>query len=54
MTAPPSVTMLWGEDAFLLREVALELLGDVRAVEVDAADWLPPRPEWGRRRPVGP
>lgn len=34
------VTLLWGEDSFLLREAALELLGDdVRAVEVDAADW---------------
>ncbi|MDP9184606.1 MAG: DNA polymerase III subunit delta [Actinomycetota bacterium] len=40
MTARPSgVTLLWGEDAFLLREAALEVLGDVRAVEVDAADW---------------
>jgi DNA polymerase-3 subunit delta len=40
MTQMPSVvSLLWGEDAFLLREAALELLGDVRAVEVDAADW---------------
>lgn len=37
MSAP--VTLLWGEDAFLLREAALELLGDVRAVEVDASEW---------------
>jgi DNA polymerase-3 subunit delta len=37
LTAP--VTLLWGEDAFLLREAALELLGEVRAVEVDAAEW---------------
>jgi DNA polymerase III subunit delta len=34
-----AVTLLWGEDAFLLREAALALLGDVRATEVDAADW---------------
>ncbi len=34
-----AVTLLWGEDAFLLREAALELLGEVRAVEVDAAEW---------------
>jgi DNA polymerase-3 subunit delta len=33
------VLLLWGEDAFLLREAALEQLGDVRATEVDAADW---------------
>jgi DNA polymerase-3 subunit delta len=33
------VVLLWGEDAFLLREVALEVLGDVRAAEVDAAEW---------------
>jgi DNA polymerase-3 subunit delta len=41
---PPSssrapVHLLWGEDAFLLRETALELLGDLRPREVDAADW---------------
>jgi DNA polymerase-3 subunit delta len=36
--APP-VVLLWGEDAFLLREAALELLGDLRATEVDAAEW---------------
>jgi DNA polymerase-3 subunit delta len=34
-----SVSLLWGEDAFLLREVALAALGDVRPVEVDAAEW---------------
>jgi DNA polymerase III subunit delta len=33
------VTLLWGDDGFLLREAALERLGDVRATEVDAADW---------------
>jgi DNA polymerase-3 subunit delta len=36
---PPAVTLLWGEDAFLLREAALELLGDLRPTEVDAAEW---------------
>lgn len=40
-TAPKEapVFLLWGEDPFLLREAALELLGDVRATEVDAAEW---------------
>ena len=33
------MTLLWGEDAFLLREAALQLLGDLRVTEVDAADW---------------
>ena len=37
MTAP--VTLLWGEDAYLLREAALDLLGDLDATEVDAVDW---------------
>ena len=37
--AKPNVLLLWGEDPFLLREGALEVLGDVRATEVDAADW---------------
>jgi DNA polymerase-3 subunit delta len=37
MTAP--VYLLWGEDTFLLREAALELLGDLHAREVDAAGW---------------
>ena len=31
--------MLWGEDAYLLREAALARLGDVRPTEVDAAEW---------------
>lgn len=41
MTAKPSaaVTLLWGEDDFLLREAALELLGGLRPTEVDAAEW---------------
>ena len=36
-TAP--VTLLWGEDAYLLREAALALLGETKATEVDAAQW---------------
>lgn len=31
--------MLWGEDAFLLRETALGMLGGIKATEVDAAEW---------------
>jgi DNA polymerase-3 subunit delta len=34
-----SVFLLWGEDPFLLREAAAEVLGDVQPVEVDAAEW---------------
>lgn len=37
-TAPP-VTLLWGEDGFLLREAALAILGETKATEVDAAAW---------------
>jgi DNA polymerase III subunit delta len=37
--APGPVALLWGEDAFLLREAALARLGDVRPVELDASDW---------------
>jgi DNA polymerase III subunit delta len=33
------VVLLWGEDAFLLREAALNHLGDVRATEIDATEW---------------
>jgi DNA polymerase-3 subunit delta len=39
MTRPSPVHLLWGEDAFLLREAAAEILGDVQPVEVDAAGW---------------
>lgn len=42
MSAAPArapVYLLWGEDDFLLREAALEILGDLRQTEVDAADW---------------
>lgn len=38
-TPATGVALLWGDDAFLLREAALELLGDLRAREVDAAEW---------------
>jgi DNA polymerase III subunit delta len=38
VTAIP-VTLLWGENGFLLREAALQLLTDVRATEVDAVEW---------------
>jgi DNA polymerase III subunit delta len=37
--ADTSVTLLWGEDDYLLREAALARLGDVRATEIDAAEW---------------
>ena len=33
------IYLLWGEDGFLLREAALELLGDLRPVEVDGGLW---------------
>jgi DNA polymerase-3 subunit delta len=33
------VRLLWGEDAFLLREAALQALGDRHAVEVSAEEW---------------
>ena len=33
------IYLLWGEDGFLLREAALELLGDMRPVEVDGGLW---------------
>jgi DNA polymerase III subunit delta len=36
-----AVTLLWGEDAFLLREAAVALLRDVRTTELDAGDWQP-------------
>lgn len=35
----PGVVLLWGEDPFLLREAALEVVGGVRAREVGASDW---------------
>jgi len=33
------VYLLWGEDSFLLREAAFEILGDVRPIEVDGGEW---------------
>ena len=36
----PPVHLLWGEDAFLLREAALELVGpDVQPREIDGPEW---------------
>lgn len=37
--AQPRIALLWGEDAFLLREAALKRFGDVRPSEADAAVW---------------
>jgi DNA polymerase-3 subunit delta len=39
--AAPSapIYLLWGEDPFLLREAAFEILGDLRPTEVDAGEW---------------
>jgi len=39
MSQLQAVTLLWGEDAFWLRETALAMLGAIRATEVDAAEW---------------
>ncbi len=33
------VHLLWGQDEFLLREAALEILGNLRPREVDGAEW---------------
>ncbi|HEX7246899.1 MAG TPA: hypothetical protein VF351_02235, partial [Actinomycetota bacterium] len=33
------IALLWGEDAFLLREAALARFGDQHPTEVDAAEW---------------
>ena len=32
------ITLLWGEDDFLLREAAFRILGDLRPTAVDAAE----------------
>jgi DNA polymerase-3 subunit delta len=37
--AKPAVTLVWGEDAYLVREAALEVLGGTTPTEVDAAEW---------------
>ncbi|HEX9299860.1 MAG TPA: hypothetical protein VF968_06985 [Actinomycetota bacterium] len=39
MTSPAAVTLLWGEDPYLLRETALELVAERRPTEVDANGW---------------
>jgi len=39
MASPPNVLLLWGEDAFLLREAALEAFHGVHPVEVVADEW---------------
>jgi DNA polymerase III subunit delta len=38
-TKSSPLSLLWGEDEFLLREAALELLGDLQPVEVDGGLW---------------
>lgn len=35
----PPVTLLWGEDPYLIREAALALLGETKATEVEASAW---------------
>ena len=35
----PAVVVLWGEDPFLLREAAFDVLEGVQPVEIDAAEW---------------
>jgi DNA polymerase-3 subunit delta len=37
--AKAPVYLLWGQDEFLLRDAALEILGDGRPREVDGAEW---------------
>jgi len=37
--AKKPLVLLWGQDSFLLREAAFELLGNVRPTEVDANEW---------------
>jgi DNA polymerase III subunit delta len=55
----PAVALFWGEDEFLLRQAALELLEahGLRATEIDASDWrggelfdLATPSLWGERR----
>jgi DNA polymerase III subunit delta len=40
MALTSRVTLLWGEDAYLLRDAALDLLGDLDPVEVEASAWV--------------
>ena len=37
--AQAPIALLWGEDAFLLREAALQRFADVHPTEVDAGEW---------------
>jgi DNA polymerase-3 subunit delta len=39
MAVTGPVMLIWGEDAYLVREAAREALGELDATEVDAADW---------------
>ena len=39
MSDPRPAVLLWGEEPYLLRLSAAELLGDVAPVELDGADW---------------
>jgi DNA polymerase-3 subunit delta len=59
VTKPPTIALFWGEDEFLLRQAALELLSahDLHAAEVDAGEWrggetsdLATPSLWGERR----
>jgi DNA polymerase-3 subunit delta len=59
MPGPAPVTLLWGEDEFLLREAALQLFepADLHPTEVDASEWrggelidLATPSLWGERR----
>jgi len=34
-----AISLLWGEDAYLLREAALSAIGHLRVTEVDATQW---------------
>jgi DNA polymerase III subunit delta len=36
-----TVVLLWGDNAFLLRQAAQEAFGDVRPVEIDGSAWRP-------------
>src|SRR5207248_2825483 len=35
----PTLLLLWGQDPFLLREAAFDILEGARPTEVDASDW---------------
>jgi DNA polymerase-3 subunit delta len=39
VTTASNIVLLWGEDEFLLREAALDVLDGIEATEVDAAEW---------------